>query len=43
MSEHDDWGRRSKANIPEEEKQEAFRARRFAPDRTSTYSIEALG
>ena len=31
MSEHDDWGRFSKANIPEEEKQAAFRARRFAP------------
>lgn len=27
-------------NISEEEKQAAFRARRFAPDRTKTYSIE---
>ena len=29
-----------KANIPESEKQAAFRARRFAPDHTATYSIE---
>lgn len=27
------------ADIPEVEKQAAFRARRFAPDRTATYSI----
>ena len=29
-------------DIPEAEKQAAFRARRFAPDRTVTYSIEEL-
>ena len=29
-----------KADIPEPEKQAAFRARRFAPDRSATYSIE---
>lgn len=29
-----------KANIPEAEKQAAFRARRFAPDRCATYSFE---
>jgi hypothetical protein len=28
------------ANIPESEKQAAFRARRFAPDHTATYSVE---
>jgi hypothetical protein len=27
-------------DIPESEKQAAFRARRFAPDRSATYSIE---
>ena len=39
MSERDDWGRRNKANILEGEKQAAFRARRFAPDRTVNFNI----